>query len=99
MPETLEERVETMKREIDALQIAAAEKSKPWYGNVSTLLSVIALVFSLGTTLVSYHRANLQGVHDARQELRGMLQRLSALPKENVEIGVKYANDQSARSL
>jgi len=62
MNEDLEQRVDLMKREIDALQIAVTGQSKPWYKNVSTLLSVTALLFSFGTTFVSYHRANIQDI-------------------------------------
>src|SRR5438477_6246525 len=99
MNEDLEQRVELMKREIDALQVTVTERSKPWYHNVSVLISIIALLFSFGTTLVSYHRNNIQEIQNARAELRGLLQRMAALPKENVEIGVKYANDPASRNL
>ena len=99
MNEDLEQRVEVMKREIEALQVTVTERSKPWYHNVSVLISIIALLFSFGTTLVSYHRNNIQEIQNARAELRGLLQRMAALPKENVEIGVKYANDPASRNL
>lgn len=99
MTENLEQRVELMKREIDALQITVTGQSKPWYQNVSTLLSVIALMFSFGTTFVSYHRTNIQDIQNARAELRGLLQRLAALPKENVEAGSKYAMDPASRNM
>jgi tetratricopeptide (TPR) repeat protein len=99
MSEDLEQRVELMRKEIDTLQVAAAEKSKPWYMNVSTLLSAIALTFSFGTTFVSYHRTNVQDVQNARSELRGLLQRLAALPKENMEAGIKYATDPGSMNV
>jgi tetratricopeptide (TPR) repeat protein len=99
MNDDLEQRIALMKREIDALQVTVSEKSKPWYQNVPTLLSVMALLFSFGTTFVSYHRTNVQDIQSARAELRGLLQRLAALPKENVEAGVKYAADPGARNM
>ena len=99
MNEDLEQRVELMKREIDALQVTVTERSKPWYKNVSVLISIFALVFSLGTTLVAYHRSNVQDTQNARAELRGLLQRLAALPKENVEAGVKYASDPASKNM
>jgi tetratricopeptide (TPR) repeat protein len=99
MNEDLEKRVEVMKQEIDALQIAAAEKSRPWYQNVPILLSVIALLFSFGTTFVSYHRTNIQDIQSRRAELRALLQRLAALPRENVEVGVKYAADPGSKDM
>jgi tetratricopeptide (TPR) repeat protein len=99
MNEDLEQRVELMRREIDSLQAAALEKARPWYRNVSTLLSVIALTFSFGTTFVSYHRTKMQDIQSARAELRNLLQRMAALPKENVEAAVKYAADPSSRNM
>jgi hypothetical protein len=93
MNEELEQKVDLMKREVDALQIAISGPAKPWYKNTSTLLSVIALLFSFSTTYVSYRRTTIQDIQSARQELRGLLQRLAALPKENVDIQKKYMDD------
>src|SRR5437016_12374288 len=99
MSEDLEERMTTMKREIDALQIAVTGQKKPWYREVSTLISFLALTFSFGTTFVSYRRTESQDIQNSRQELRGLLQRLSALPKENVENMRKYKDDVEARTI
>jgi hypothetical protein len=94
MSEDLEEKLTTMKREIDALQIAVtSQKKKPWYKDISTILSVVALIFSFSTTYVSYRRTEAQDIQSTRQELRGLLQRLAALPKENVENSLKYPHD------
>jgi hypothetical protein len=82
--------IETMKREIDALQIAVMGATRPWYKNISLLVSVTALVFSFGTTYVSYRRTAVQDIQSTRQELRALLQRLSVLPRENVENAEKY---------
>jgi hypothetical protein len=99
MTELLEQKIDLMKREIDELQIASAVRSKPWYKNASTMISVTALLFSFSTTYVSYSRAAAQDVHSTRQELRSLLQRLAALPKENVEIAKKYADDPAAMNM
>jgi len=99
MSEELEQKVDLMKREVDALQIAIAGHTKPWYKNISTILSVVALLFSFGTTYVSYHRTAVQDVQSTRQELRGLLQRLAALPKENVDIYKKYADDPASMKI
>src|SRR5208337_919116 len=63
------------------------------------LISGVALLFSFGTTYVSYRRTKAQDLQDMRQELRGLLQRLAALPRENVEAQEKYAKDPSLVSL
>lgn len=96
MSNLLEQKIDLMKREIDALQIAAHTQAKPWYKNMSTILSTVALLFSFGTTFVSYHRTTIQDIQNTRQELRGLLQRISALPKEVVEINKKYSSDTAA---
>jgi hypothetical protein len=99
MIEDLEQKVDLMKREVDALQIAITGQTKPWYKNISTLLSVVALLFSFGTTYVSYRHTTIQDTQSARQELRGLLQRLAALPKENVDIRKKYVDDPGSMSV
>lgn len=65
----------------------------PWYHNVSTIIALAALMFSFGTTAVSARRAELQDVQASRQELRGILQRLNAIPREMMEAAKKHAMD------
>lgn len=89
-------RLESMKREIDALQINLLATKHPWYRNVSTLLSFLALCFSFGTTFVSYHRTKQLDIEAARTELRGFIQRLGSLPKENLQLSKTYNDDQLA---
>jgi tetratricopeptide (TPR) repeat protein len=64
--------------------------------DISTFIALAAFLFSFGTTIVSYRRSNKQDIHNLRTELRGLLQRLAALPKENMEIIQKYASDPNA---
>jgi hypothetical protein len=61
----------------------------------STIISVTALVFSFGTTFVSYRRTKTQDIQAARQELRGILQRLNAIPRELLDTSKKYFSDDS----
>lgn len=95
--ESLNQDLLLLKREVDALQIAIHRQEAPWYKNMSTVLSIVALLFSFGTTFVSYKRTESQDVQNARVELRGLLQRLAFLPRENIEITKRYEkNDPSA---
>jgi hypothetical protein len=98
MPANLDETLESMKKEIDALQIASAERLKPWYRNMSLLVAVIALLFSFGTTYVSYRKSAAQDIQARRQELRGLLTRLAAIPRENVDYSKRYVGDPAAAS-
>jgi tetratricopeptide (TPR) repeat protein len=97
--EELEQKLDLMKREIDTLQIASAGPGKPWYKTTSTLLSIVALLFSFSTSYLSYRRTAYQDTQSARQELRGLLQRLTALPKENVDLQKKYRDDPGSMSV
>ncbi len=75
---------------------APPSESVPWYRSISTVISVTALAFSFGTTAVSYRRAEMQDVQSSRQELRGILQRLSAIPREMLDATKKYQGDPGA---
>ena len=81
-----------LQKEVETLKSAMQGERTPWYRNISTVLSVIAMLFSFGTTFVSYKRTESQDIQNARVELRGLLQRLSALPRENIEMTRKYEN-------
>ncbi len=83
--------------EIDDLRIKTAEARLPWYRNIQSLVAVLALLLSLSTTVVSGYWARTQGeiaeqrlrqqeIHDARTELRGLLQALSELARKNEEL-------------
>jgi len=77
-----------------------SDGSVPWYRQLSTLtplvVSVAALLFSFGTTYISEKRVQRQETHAARAELRELIQRLTALPKENLEFTRAYAKDPTA---
>jgi hypothetical protein len=87
--------IDTMKRELDGLQVAFVSRKKPWFRDVSTLIAVLALAFSFGTTFVSYRRTEGQDLQASRQELRGILQTTNAIPREIVQASKKYAPDQT----
>jgi tetratricopeptide (TPR) repeat protein len=88
----------TMKSKIDALQIGMAEKSRPWYKQAATMIALAALLFSGVTTWYSEKRIHEQDIHSARQELSQLIQRLGALPKENLELRETYSKDPVARA-
>lgn len=89
----LARRIALIKEEVDALQIAVMKKHTPWYKTVPTIISLLALLFSFGTTYFSYSHTKAQDIQTLKSELRTMLQRLALLPKENFELTKKYTND------
>jgi predicted negative regulator of RcsB-dependent stress response len=79
--------------EIYSLKVALAKHERPWFRRSSVVISVLALLFSLGTTGVSYWHTHQQDIHDARSELRTLIQRLNHLPIEDLEYSRKYENE------
>lgn len=85
--------IETIKAEVDAIQIESAKIGRKWYQDPSIIISITALVFSFGTTIESIHRTNLQDVSNSRSELRSVLERLAEIPKEQIENSSENSND------
>ena len=91
-PVTFAERVDALRAELDALGGEVARK-RPWWREVTTLVAVAALVFSFGTTIVSYVRTSEQDVHDSAVELRTLVERLTQIPADILEANKTYADD------
>jgi hypothetical protein len=89
-------RYEALKDEVDALQVLVMKQQQPWYRDAASIVAVLALVFSFGTTIVSYQRTSQEDIHAAEIELRALLTRLSAIPAEMTENAKTYADDPGA---
>lgn len=88
-----------LKKEIDKIKNSTVSKNM-WYKNISTLISLLALLISFGTTIVSFFHTRVQDIENRQAELRGIFQRMSALPKENMEALKLYNNSpDEARNL
>ena len=57
---------------------------------------MIALTLSVGTTAVSYVRTAQQDLHDRRVELNGLIEWISAIQREGVDLRVTYATNPVA---
>jgi hypothetical protein len=86
------ERMDLLDRQVANLQMDQVQARRPWFRDLPILISLFAFLFSFGTTVFSYMQAREQEIHNARVELRGLLQRLSALPKENIEVTHAYTD-------
>jgi hypothetical protein len=85
-----------LKQEVDALQVHILQLDKPWYQQAPSIVAVLALVFSLITTYLSYDRDRRLDRQADRTELRSLIQRLTALPRENFELVQKYKDEPAA---
>ena len=99
MTQQYSDELQIMKREIHALQIEVRKGPMLWYKSPSIIISITALLFSFGTTFVSYYKSGREEVQSARTELRGILQRLSTLPKDNFDLLRKYRDDPEGLGL
>ena len=90
---SLEDQVALLKREVNSLQIESMSSKKPWYRKMATLVAFAALLFSFGTTAVSYYRTSLQDVLASRIELRGLIKEITSIPEKHAEMLKKF-NDK-----
>ena len=70
-----------LRNRVDSIIESTQAARKPWFKDIATVISVTAFLFSFGTTVISYKRANDQDVHNLKSELRGILQRLASKGK------------------
>lgn len=94
--ENLSERLDMLKGEVDTLRDAVMKPATPWYKNASSIVAISALLFSFGTTYVSYVHTRDQDLQALRTDLRSLLQRMAKLPKENLDIFKKYSDDPAS---
>jgi len=81
-----QEDFDLLKQEVDTLQIEVAASKLPWYRNTSNIVAILALLFSFGTTVVSYLNSINQDKIEARREARTLIQRTTKLPIENLRL-------------
>jgi hypothetical protein len=84
-------RLATIEGEISALKAVIEKRESPW--NSAVVISLVALLLSIGTTAFSYIREKEQYIHDTRAELRGLVQSLNKIPIDNIE----YAKNKRTR--
>ena len=88
----LEEQLSLIQAEVAALQIGAQRDSgsKVWIKAAPILISLLALMFALVTTIFAEFRTQHQDTLENRRDLRVILQRLSSIPKEAELLRIKY---------
>jgi hypothetical protein len=92
----LREKIARIEGEVSALSAELAKPERTWSSAV--IVSIAALLFSFGTTVVSYLHTRQQDIQEARSELRTLIQRLDRIPIENIEEMKKYSDDAGMRA-
>jgi tetratricopeptide (TPR) repeat protein len=93
------EKYEILKKEVDSLQIQLSADKKPFFKNPSTIIAIVALIFSFGTTVISYVKSYQEEIRANRREARELIQRLSRLPIESFELTKKHEGSPQGASL
>jgi tetratricopeptide (TPR) repeat protein len=91
----LRQDLEQNDHEIDVLQVQALEKARPWYRDASTMIAIMAFLFSLLTTGFSFYIAGQQRVHERKAELRILLQRINELNGEVTTLTRDFGTEAS----
>lgn len=74
--------------DIDDLQRRLAMKERPFYKDGVLITAVCALVLSFVTAITGEYRNSRQYVRDSDNELREIIRRLAALPRETLEVRI-----------
>src|SRR3984885_10044781 len=86
---------------VEIRQLEAEKKSRKW--SRSDTISVCSIAVSAGVAIwalaLTSNRAQDQTRNDLRSELRGMIQRIQAIPKEMNEIATKYPDPNQGQPL
>jgi hypothetical protein len=64
----LEQTVSNLKSDIAELRATRAASKTAWYKTPSIVISIIALVYSIGSSLLSNQRMNLQDINSKRAQ-------------------------------
>jgi hypothetical protein len=103
-----EEPLDLLRQRVDALELSSQEKRKPWYRQASTLLSVIALLFSGYSLIVNRNEAirtrkeELRKLVVALADTRRLILRANAppeSPERQTTVLEQIVNLQAARNL
>jgi tetratricopeptide (TPR) repeat protein len=92
----LREEVRQSKREFDELQLQAAKARQPWYRDPTKMVSVAAFLLSLISAVMGGYRRHQEDIHNARTELTDVIQRLSAIQREQTRMPEERGEEVSA---
>jgi tetratricopeptide (TPR) repeat protein len=78
----IESELKLLRDQVDLLQIAASEKKKPWYRQTSSIISIVALLFSIITGIYTQIARHEQEIRSQKDELRKTLATLLDLRED-----------------
>jgi tetratricopeptide (TPR) repeat protein len=97
--ERLLDRIATLDKQIADLQMDQVRAGKPWWQTPSVLIALSAFLLSLTATTFSYIQSRQREQRDARVELRGLIQRISEIPREAATLTQVYTDGLTIAQL
>lgn len=94
----VDQRIDSIENELGEIQRKLDEK-RPWYKNITIIISILAFIISTTTTGVSLYRINKRDYLEARSELRSIIIRLVNNREESIKIRHEDKNDSMTKSL
>ena len=92
-PEATEQRLQSLTAQVESLEAQVRSARRPWFREASSLVAVLALLFSFGTTVVSLNRTAQQDQHDKKVELLSLIDRLSGITRDFADARTQYADN------
>lgn len=71
---------------IDALEVAAKERNRPWYRQPAVIMSIIAMVISTIGTYLAQRHTNAESIRSQKEELRRLALSLIELRAEGTKL-------------
>jgi hypothetical protein len=101
-PNDLNPQLQRLQDEIQTIQMQLAEKGKPWYRQHSLLISIVALVFTVGFNLygIFYQRSNAtkEAVSKSVENLQTILGQLVEIRSDDAKDAVTAKADMAGYS-
>lgn len=78
--------ISRLDKQVADLQADQIAVKRPWWRDALTVITLLALMFSIATALFSFSQSNQQRRHNLRTEFREISLRLSELPRQQLDI-------------
>src|SRR5207253_4702461 len=66
---------------------------RPWFREATSIVAVLALAFSFGTTIVSLNRTNQQDQNEKKTQLLSLIDQVSTITRTFADAQTAYANN------
>jgi len=91
--------IKQLRDEVQRLRIATLDRERPWYRQPSTIVSLVAVLVSIGTAIFTGLETSEKDVRSKKEELRTVLATLIDLERQRVDRGNQSVSVSERESL